>query len=39
MKKHRKKHSAKHIKIMKEEMAKGKSFDKAHVIAIKRVGK
>jgi len=39
MKKHRKKHSAKHIKVMKEEMAKGKSFDKAHVIAIKRVGK
>ena len=39
MKKHRKKHSAKHIKVMKEEMAKGKSFDKAHIVAIKRVGR
>ena len=39
MKKHRKKHSAKHIRVMKEEMAKGKSFDKAHIVAIKRVGK
>ena len=38
-KKHRKKHSAKHIRVMKEEMAKGKSFDKAHIVAIKRVGR
>tara|TARA_R100001509_G_scaffold125084_1_gene78632 strand:+ start:450 stop:623 length:174 start_codon:yes stop_codon:yes gene_type:complete len=38
---HRKKgtHSAQHMKIMKEEMLKGKTFMQAHAIAIRKKGK
>lgn len=35
---HGKKHSAAHMKVMKEETAKGKSFGDAHKAAIKQVG-
>ena len=38
---HRKKgtHSAQHMKIMKEEMLKGKTFMQAHAIAMRKKGK
>jgi len=38
---HKKKgtHSAQHMKIMKEEMLKGKTFMQAHAIAMKKKGK
>ena len=36
---HGKKHSAPHMKVMKEETAKGKSFSAAHKTAVKQVGK
>ena len=36
---HGKKHSAAHMKVMKEETAKGKSFSAAHEAAMKQVGK
>jgi len=38
---HKKKgtHSVQHMKIMKEEMLKGKTFMQAHAIAIKKKGK
>ena len=36
---HGAKHSAAHLKVMKEETAKGKSFSAAHKAAVKQVGK
>lgn len=36
---HSKHHSKKHMKLMKDEMKKGKTFTKAHTLAQKRVGK
>ena len=38
---HKKKgtHTSQHMKIMKEEMLKGKTFMQAHAIAIKKKGK
>ena len=38
---HKKKgtHTAQHMKIMKEEMLKGKTFMQAHTIAMKKKGK
>ena len=33
-----KKHSAKHMKMMRDMMAKGKTFDQAHTAAKKEVG-
>ena len=39
IKKHRKHHSKKHIELMKNEMKKGKTFNKAHTLAQKQVGK
>ena len=38
---HKKKgtHTAQHIKIMKEEMLKGKTFMQAHTIAMRKKGK
>jgi len=38
---HKKKgtHTAQHIKIMKEEMLKGKTFMQAHIIAMRKKGK
>jgi hypothetical protein len=39
MAKHKVHHTAKHMKVMKEEMLKGKTFTAAHKIAMKKVGK
>jgi len=36
---HKKHHSKKHIKVMKDDMKEGDSFKKAHKKAIKKVGK
>ena len=36
---HKKHHSKKHIKVMKEDMQEGDSFKKAHNKALKKVGK
>lgn len=38
MAKHRAHHTAKHMKVMKKEMLKGKTFTAAHKIAMKKVG-
>jgi|TARA_R110002033_G_scaffold123188_1_gene165581 hypothetical protein len=38
LKKHSKHHSKKHMNEMKTTMSKGTSFDKAHKIAMKKVG-
>jgi len=38
MAKHKVHHTAKHMKVMKEEMLKGKTFTVAHKIAMKKVG-
>jgi hypothetical protein len=37
--KHAKSHSKEHMKKMRESMRKGKSFEEAHKIAMKSVGK
>ena len=39
MAKHSKHHSPKHMKEMKKDMKKGDSFSKAHIKALKKVGK
>jgi hypothetical protein len=39
LKKHSKHHSKKHMKLMKDEMRKGKTFTQAHNLAQKQVGK
>jgi len=39
LEKHSQHHSAKHMKQMKKDMKKGDSFKKAHVKALKKVGK
>lgn len=39
LKRHSKHHSKKHMKLMETEMKKGRSFTKAHKLALKRVGK
>lgn len=39
LKKHTTKHSTSHIRIMRSEMVKGKTFSQAHNIAIKKAGK
>ena len=39
LKKHKKHHTAKHMKQMKADMKKGDSFNKAHKKALKKVGK
>ena len=38
LKKHSKHHSPKHMKMMRDMMAKGKTFDEAHNAAKKEVG-
>tara|TARA_R100000781_G_scaffold110353_1_gene75792 strand:+ start:666 stop:818 length:153 start_codon:yes stop_codon:yes gene_type:complete len=39
MEKHRPHHTKQHIKVMMKELRNGKSFTKAHEIAMKKVGK
>ena len=39
MKKHSVHHSAKHVDLMKNLMLSGKTFEQAHTIAMKKVGK
>jgi hypothetical protein len=39
LKKHSPHHTKKHMSSMKKNMKKGKSFSKAHAIAIKKVGR
>lgn len=39
LKKHRKNHTPKHMKVMKALINRGMSFDKAHKTANKQVGK
>jgi|TARA_R100000084_G_C4654983_1_gene152202 hypothetical protein len=39
LKKHRKHHTSKHMKVMKALINRGMSFDKAHKTAMKQVGK
>tara|TARA_Y100000592_G_C5257407_1_gene215661 strand:+ start:301 stop:543 length:243 start_codon:yes stop_codon:yes gene_type:complete len=39
MKEHSKHHSPKHMKMMRQDMSKGMSFEKAHKKAMKQVGK
>ena len=39
LKKHRKHHTPKHMKVMKSLINRGVSFDKAHKTAMKQVGK
>ena len=39
MKKHSVHHSAKHMDLMKNLILSGKTFEQAHTIAIKKVGK
>ena len=39
LKKHSSHHTKKHMASMKKNMEKGKSFSKAHSIAIKKVGR
>mgnify|MGYP003134932523 FL=1 len=39
MKKHSVHHSAKHMDLMKNLMLSGKTFEQAHTIAMKKVGK
>jgi len=39
LKKHSKHHSKKHMSAMKKSMKKGKTFKKAHNVAMKKVGR
>lgn len=39
MKQHAKRQTKKHMSAMKKEIKKGKSFKKAHSVAMKKVGK
>ena len=39
LKKHSKHHSPKHMKMMRDMMSQGKTFDEAHRAAQKKVGK
>ena len=39
LKKHSKHHSKKHMSAMKNSMKKGKTFTKAHNVAMKKVGR